>query len=131
MKLVTFKPAGASPQLGLIVGDSVVNLSAASGGRLPNDMRAFLEMGEPAMEVARTIAGSRNDADAVVLSGVKLMAPILNPSKVVAIGLNYMDHVRESGIAPPTIATMFTKYPSSIIGPGDAIRWDPARDQRS
>ena len=59
------------------------------------------------------------------LRDVKLMAPILNPSKVVAIGLNYMDHVRESGGKPPAIAAMFAKYPSSIIGPDDAIRWDP------
>jgi 2-keto-4-pentenoate hydratase/2-oxohepta-3-ene-1,7-dioic acid hydratase in catechol pathway len=37
-----------------------------------------------------------------------------------------MDHVREQGMKPPTLATMFTKYPSAIVGPGDAIRWDPA-----
>ena len=89
-------------------------------------MRTFLEMGEAAMDLARTIAVSASDAEAVALADVKLMAPIMNPSKIVAIGLNYMDHVRESGGTVPSLATMFTKYPSSIIGPGDAIRWDPA-----
>ena len=55
MKLVTYKPAGAGPQLGVIVGDSVVNLAEASSGRLANDMRSFLEMGEEAMDLARSI----------------------------------------------------------------------------
>lgn len=125
MKLVTFQPAGAAPQLGVVVGDRVINLATASHGRLPNDMRAFLELGEPALALAQEIAGRSAEGHAVPLDSVKLNAPIANPSKVVAIGLNYMDHVREQGIKPPTLAVMFTKYPSSIVGPGDEIRWDP------
>lgn len=127
MKLVTYRPAGAGPQLGVIVGDLVVHLAQASHGHLPNDMRAFLELGDEAIERARTLANA--DAAAaygVPMDTVKLLAPIMNPTKIVAIGLNYMDHVRESGGTPPTIATMFTKYTTSIIGPGDAIHWDPA-----
>lgn len=125
MKLVTYQPAGAGPQLGALVDGKVINLAQASGGRLPNDMRAFIEMGAPALELATAIVGDGPGADAVALGAVRLLAPIRNPSKIIAIGLNYMDHVREQGLKPPTIATMFTKYPSSIIGPGDAIRWDP------
>ena len=124
MKLVTYKPAGAGPQLGAVVGDHVVNLAEASNGKLPNDMRSFLELGDPALHMAQAItaAGAAQPASAP-LSAVKLMAPIRNPSKVIAIGLNYMDHVRESGGKMPQIATMFAKYPSAIIGPGDPIRW--------
>jgi 2-keto-4-pentenoate hydratase/2-oxohepta-3-ene-1,7-dioic acid hydratase in catechol pathway len=131
MKLVTYQPAGAGPQLGVIVDESVINLSVASEGNLPNAMRAFLEMGDDGMNAARRVATKRNaKALGVPLAAVKLMAPVLNPSKVIAIGLNYMDHVRESGGKPPAIATMFAKYPSSIIGPGDAIRWDPAHTSK-
>ncbi len=126
MKLVTYQPAGATPQLGVIVGDQVVNLALASQGQLPNDMRAFLELGQAGLGAARAIAAQGARAGSVALNAVKLLAPISNPSKVIAIGLNYMDHVRESGGKVPSLATMFTKYPSSIIGPGDAIRWDPA-----
>jgi 2-keto-4-pentenoate hydratase/2-oxohepta-3-ene-1,7-dioic acid hydratase in catechol pathway len=126
MKLLTYKPAGAGPQLGLLSGDGVIHLAEASHGRLPNDMRAFLEMGEPALEAARAIAAAAPTTALVPLGDVKVMAPILNPSKVIAIGLNYMDHVRESGGKVPTLSVMFAKYPSSIIGPGDLIRWDPA-----
>jgi 2-keto-4-pentenoate hydratase/2-oxohepta-3-ene-1,7-dioic acid hydratase in catechol pathway len=125
MKLVTYKPAGAGAQLGLLLDGKVVNLAEASGGRLPNDMRSFLEMGAPALESAQQIAG-KGGAEGVPLGTVKLLAPISNPSKLIAIGLNYMDHIRESGAKVPQIAVMFTKYTSSIVGTGDEIRWDPA-----
>ncbi|MEX1019681.1 MAG: hypothetical protein WDZ49_08485, partial [Litorilinea sp.] len=106
MKLVTFQPAGATPQLGAVAGDRVINLAAASQGRLPNDMRAFLEQGESALALAQEIVNSGATEHSVPLDSVKLNAPITNPSKVVAIGLNYMDHVREQGIKPPTLAVM-------------------------
>ena len=53
MKLVTFKPAGAGPQVGVLVGEHIVHLSEASGGKLPNDMRALLELGDEGIELAR------------------------------------------------------------------------------
>ena len=58
------------------------------------------------------------------LPDVRLLAPIL-PSKVVCIGKNYADHVKEMGGAdaePPTAPIIFLKPSTSIIGPGDAIR---------
>ena len=47
---------------------------------------------------------------------------IEKPGKVVAIGLNYMDHVRESGAEPPAKPLVFTKFTTSLIGDGDEIR---------
>lgn len=127
MRLVTYMPAGAGPQFGAIVGEMVVPLSQASGGVLPNDMLAFLQLGDAGFAQAHASATEENaERFGASLPDVRLLAPISNPSKVIAIGLNYMDHVRESGGTPPTIATMFAKYPSSIIGPGDAIQWDPS-----
>jgi len=123
MKLVTYSTGGGAPQVGVVTDSGVVNLAEASGGQLPNDMRSLLELGDAGLEQARATA--QNVANAIPLDSVKLHAPIENPSKVVAIGLNYMDHVRESGGQVPELATMFCKYPSSIIGPGDAIRWSP------
>jgi 2-keto-4-pentenoate hydratase/2-oxohepta-3-ene-1,7-dioic acid hydratase in catechol pathway len=129
MKLVTYKPAGAGAQLGVLVDGKVINLAEASDGRLPNDMRSFIEQGDPALELAQSIAGN-GDSSGVPLGDVKLLAPISNPSKLIAIGLNYMDHVRETGSKVPSIAVMFTKYTSSIVGPGDDIRWDPNLTQK-
>ena len=49
-----------------------------------------------------------------------LLAPIA-PRKVVAIGLNYQDHINETGLEAPQRPLVFAKFPSSIIGPSDAI----------
>jgi 2-keto-4-pentenoate hydratase/2-oxohepta-3-ene-1,7-dioic acid hydratase in catechol pathway len=58
------------------------------------------------------------------------MAPIPNPSKIVAIGLNYRDHAREQGSPIPERPIIFAKFPTSVIGPGDTITWDPALTQQ-
>jgi len=49
----------------------------------------------------------------------------LRPGKIVAIGLNYRDHVRESGGQPPVSPLVFAKFPSSVIGPEEAIAVGP------
>lgn len=121
MKLISYQLNGGHARLGALVEDQVVNLHHASYGELPDDMLSFLNLGEEAMQTAReAIAGDKGD---LPLDSVKLLAPITNPSKVIAIGLNYMDHIRESGLEVPQLATMFCKYPSSIIGPDEDIRW--------
>lgn len=121
MKLVTYKSDNDESQLGVVLDNLVFNLNTVSKGQLPSDMRSFLQMGDSAMGLASDAVA--NASGGVTLESVNLMSPITDPSKVVAIGLNYMDHVRESGIEMPDLATMFCKYPSSIIGPGDEISW--------
>jgi 2-keto-4-pentenoate hydratase/2-oxohepta-3-ene-1,7-dioic acid hydratase in catechol pathway len=125
MKLVTFN-AGKEPRLGAIVEDQVVDLAKASAGRLPVEMLSFLALGEAGLEGAKAAVEQGLAAgQSRPLDTVKLMAPIPNPSKVIAIGLNYMDHCREQKIDPPKSPIIFTKFPSSIVGQGDTIRWDP------
>jgi 2-keto-4-pentenoate hydratase/2-oxohepta-3-ene-1,7-dioic acid hydratase in catechol pathway len=55
-------------------------------------------------------------------SSVKLLAPV-EPSKIVCIGLNYKEHIKESQSAdkPPDEPVLFMKPPSSLVGPGDRI----------
>lgn len=59
----------------------------------------------------------------------RLAAP-LRPGKIVAIGLNYLDHVREAGVEPPASPLVFTKFTTSVIGPGEEIRVDRALTER-
>ncbi len=54
------------------------------------------------------------------LADVRLLAPVL-PSKVVAIGRNYLEHARETGAEPPAEPLIFLKPSTAVIGPGDAI----------
>jgi len=121
MKLVTYKSDNDGSQLGVVLDNLVFNLNTISKGQLPSDMRSFLQMGDSAMGLASDAVA--NASGGVALESVNLMSPISDPSKVVAIGLNYMDHVRESGMDVPSLATMFCKYPSAIIGQGDDISW--------
>ena len=63
------------------------------------------------------------------LDSVRLLAPLQDPGKIVAICLNYLDHAAESKAAVPDEPLVFTKFGSSIIGPGAAITWDPRLTQ--
>lgn len=54
---------------------------------------------------------------------VRLLAPVAWPQKIIAIGLNYADHARESGMEPPPNPVCFVKTPNSLVGPGEPISW--------
>jgi 5-carboxymethyl-2-hydroxymuconate isomerase len=51
-----------------------------------------------------------------------LLAPLM-PGKILAVGQNYLDHIREQGAEPPGLPVLFPKFPSSVIGPGEEIFW--------
>ncbi|MGW5685120.1 fumarylacetoacetate hydrolase family protein [Nonomuraea sp. NPDC003754] len=63
------------------------------------------------------------------LTGATPVAP-LRPGKIVAIGLNYLDHIREAGTDKPERPLMFAKFPSSVIGPGEPIVIDAGLTER-
>ncbi|GCD94928.1 fumarylacetoacetate hydrolase family protein [Embleya hyalina] len=67
-------------------------------------------------EVVRAVV----DAAVEPVRATRHLAP-LRPGKIVAIGLNYLDHIREAGVEPPGNPLVFAKFPSSVIGSGDAI----------
>jgi 2-keto-4-pentenoate hydratase/2-oxohepta-3-ene-1,7-dioic acid hydratase in catechol pathway len=52
---------------------------------------------------------------------LRVGAPIARPGKVVCIGLNYRDHVAETGTAVPSEPVVFLKDPSTVIGPNDRV----------
>jgi 2-keto-4-pentenoate hydratase/2-oxohepta-3-ene-1,7-dioic acid hydratase in catechol pathway len=64
--------------------------------------------------------GPRGDPNVFAVSAVRLLAPTA-PLKVVAVGLNYLDHAKEMGMAPPDEPILFIKPSTSVIGPGDDI----------
>jgi 2-keto-4-pentenoate hydratase/2-oxohepta-3-ene-1,7-dioic acid hydratase in catechol pathway len=59
-----------------------------------------------------------------------LLAPV-RPSKIIAIGLNYQDHIDETGLDKPERPLIFAKFPSSLIGPGGDIVLDDSVTQRA
>jgi 2-keto-4-pentenoate hydratase/2-oxohepta-3-ene-1,7-dioic acid hydratase in catechol pathway len=60
---------------------------------------------------------------------VTLLPPVLDPRKIVCIGLNYRDHARESGMEPPPEPVLFSKYPTALVGHGAAIVLPPESSQ--
>jgi 2-keto-4-pentenoate hydratase/2-oxohepta-3-ene-1,7-dioic acid hydratase in catechol pathway len=93
-------------RIGEIIGDTVYSLAWTE------DMRQM---------VRRGIVASRA-YERFPLDRVTLHAPIM-PSKIIAIGLNYADHARETGAKTPTAPIIFAKFPSAIIGENEAITW--------
>ncbi len=117
MKFVTFQRNGAS-EPGVLMATDVVSLKAAgfhtmldviAGGAAA---RARIEewiLKPPASEVA-------------ALASAQLLAPIPRPPKIICVGLNYRDHAIESNMEIPKVPTIFSKYATSVIGPGATIR---------
>jgi 2-keto-4-pentenoate hydratase/2-oxohepta-3-ene-1,7-dioic acid hydratase in catechol pathway len=102
----------------------------AASEALPGGARTMAELiasGQPGLEALRQAASPSVIADrGRPLDGVELLAPVPRPGKIVAIGRNYREHATEEGVDPPAAPLMFAKWPSSVIGPGADIRWDPA-----
>ena len=59
------------------------------------------------------------------VSTVRIGPPVPVPSKVVCVGLNYADHVRESGAATPSEPVVFMKAPNTVVGPNDDVLIPP------
>jgi 2-keto-4-pentenoate hydratase/2-oxohepta-3-ene-1,7-dioic acid hydratase in catechol pathway len=72
-------------------------------------------------DMSSVLAGRTPEPESDALPDVSLMAPV-EPGKIVCIGLNYMDHIRECGLDVPDEPLVFAKFPSSLAGPADPIR---------
>lgn len=117
MKLATFTHAG-STRIGVVREDELIDLAAAAP-ELPRDLIGFLALGPRARQRAGEVASASSAR--IPLAEVKLEAPILRPPKYLAVGLNYADHVAESGQAVPKFPTIFNKQSTCVVGPHDEV----------
>jgi ureidoglycolate lyase len=118
MKLATFN-AGGADQLGVVDGTRVISLSRAAPALAANMIDLITRWSMLEAE-ARRIAGEA--AHVFALDKVLLKAPIPRPGKIMAIGLNYADHVAETGATKPEHQIWFAKMPTAINGPYDDIQ---------
>jgi 2-keto-4-pentenoate hydratase/2-oxohepta-3-ene-1,7-dioic acid hydratase in catechol pathway len=116
MKLATFSHDGLT-RIGVVAGDEVVDLAAAVPD-LPQEMVAFLTAGGPALAKAHEAIA---DGPRLPLADVRIEAPIARPPKFLAVGLNYADHVAESGLETPEHPLIFNKQSTCIAGPTDPV----------
>ncbi|MBF0277288.1 MAG: fumarylacetoacetate hydrolase family protein [SAR324 cluster bacterium] len=125
MKLITFTEQNLT-RIGIIKEEMVIDLSMAVP-ELPRNMRAFLEAGSDAMEKARV--AERSSIAHFPLTDVSLNAPVPNPGKVLGIGLNYRDHVEETGQVIPEHQIWFNKQHNCIAGPYDNFMMPTVSDK--
>ncbi|MGB6746147.1 MAG: fumarylacetoacetate hydrolase family protein [Terracidiphilus sp.] len=112
MKLVSFSTADGKVRPGALLeeGNLVVDLTAAGYA----DALAVIGAGVAAIDKPGAYPGYK-------LSEVRLHAPLANPPRVFAIGLNYRDHAAESKMALPKVPVVFFKMTTAIVGPGEDI----------
>jgi 2-keto-4-pentenoate hydratase/2-oxohepta-3-ene-1,7-dioic acid hydratase in catechol pathway len=65
----------------------------------------------------------RPKGDALPLQKIRFAAVVSKPSKIIALGLNYLDHARESKGAIPRVPLLFAKLPNSLTGHMEPITW--------
>jgi ureidoglycolate lyase len=118
MKLATLEANGDAPEIGLVIGEQVVRLSKVLPG-LPSSM-VELMVGWDALraDVLRAAAS----APTTPLAEVRLLAPVLRPGKIMAMGLNYADHVAEGGMEIPAHQVWFSKTQNTVHPPHAPIQ---------
>jgi 2-keto-4-pentenoate hydratase/2-oxohepta-3-ene-1,7-dioic acid hydratase in catechol pathway len=114
MKIVGFDAAGES-RLGLIEGDQVIDLNAAEPS-LPDDLGAALAMTNGELGALADIARRAPASARRPLSGLVYGLPVARPGKIVCLGLNYMDHVKEGPQRDnvPKFPTIFMRSRTSL-----------------
>jgi 2,4-didehydro-3-deoxy-L-rhamnonate hydrolase len=131
MRLVSYLDA-AGDRLGVEHSDGRIWSASALGAGLPTCMADLLEAGEAGLDALRSAvrsavtAGRPGDIEAS-----RRIAPVPRPGKVIAVGLNYRAHAEEHGgpVDIPEVPMLFAKFPTSVIGDGATVEWDPGLTQ--
>jgi 2-keto-4-pentenoate hydratase/2-oxohepta-3-ene-1,7-dioic acid hydratase in catechol pathway len=114
VKLVSFTAADGKVRPGALVEEDNLVVDLTDAGHA--DTLAVIAGG-----IASVDKHKLSSYPGYKLSGVRLHAPLANPPRVFAIGLNYRDHAAEAKMALPKFPVVFFKLQTSIVGPGDAI----------
>jgi 2-keto-4-pentenoate hydratase/2-oxohepta-3-ene-1,7-dioic acid hydratase in catechol pathway len=123
MKIARFTHAG-STRLGIIDGDTVIDVGSADAS-LPTDVGLLLARDGGVAALGALIDGAAR----LALADVRLEAPIAQPPVFYAIGLNYADHIAESGMGAtgeaakkkPAVPVVFNKQVTCVNAPFDPV----------
>jgi 2-keto-4-pentenoate hydratase/2-oxohepta-3-ene-1,7-dioic acid hydratase in catechol pathway len=115
MKIVNFETADGI-RIGVVDGDSVVDVAAVDAS-LPNELGAFLRANGDMKKLAETVKKAPASAK-LPLAGLKFALPVANPGKIICLGLNYLDHVKEGPQKDniPKFQSIFFRMLSSLTG---------------
>lgn len=114
MRFVTVRLADGATSAGRVEGEDVVLLPFADVGHV-------LDSGEAGVD------GGRADGQRIPLDDAQLAGLVANPSKIVCVGKNYLEHIHEgdSRADAPVFPELFAKYRDALTGPYDDIAFPP------
>jgi acylpyruvate hydrolase len=115
MKIVGFTIDGA-PRLGIVEGNEVVDLQAVDP-TLPADLAAVLARHDGDLKPLAAVASRAPASARRPLAGIDFALPVARPGKIVCLGLNYLDHVKEGPNANniPKFPTLFMRGLNSFV----------------
>ena len=119
MHLVRFRQEN-SARLGALKDGKVVDLTAASGGRLTADINTLLGEGDAGLAAAQSALDGATGAHTLTAEDVDWLPPA-TPGQILCLGLNYHAHAAEAKMDVPDSPVIFTKSPGSVIAHGEAI----------
>ena len=129
MKLAAYSKDG-SVSIGILTDEGLIDIvSSWDGSDPPRSVKEILERGPGCFE---KLAGLEKSAEALIpLDSVKLLAPIPQPGKILALAGNYVEHIKEAGLklglsdSPRLTITPrpFIMPATAVANPGDKIPW--------
>ena len=120
MKLMMFSTSGTASRLGVVVGDTVIDVGAVKT-TLPKSIMEVIAGGAAATAAVQAAAGQATPAATHALSKITTKLPIAHPPKFICVGLNYLEHAKEGGHPPPTYPSFFARYDSSLVAHGAPV----------
>ena len=116
MRIVHFE-AGGIPGLAADEGSGWHGLVQGESG-FPGTLPELIGRGADLLSIGRSLGHSR----AIDLNAVRLLPPVPAPPKILCVGVNYSDHLEESGLERPTYPEIFARFATSLIAHREPIR---------
>ena len=110
MKLTSYFLPDGTPSYGVATDAGIADAGAAFRARHAT-LRSVL-----ASNALNELAQIADRASLLDPASVRSLPPVANPDKIICIGLNYMGHITETGKEKPSKPSIFTRYPSSLVG---------------
>ena len=116
MRIINFE-TGGSPGIAADEGSGWHGLTQRDGG-FPGTLPELIAQGADLLRIGRSLGQS----PAIDLNAVRLLPPVPVPPKILAVGLNYDDHLKESGLKKPDYPEIFARFATSLIAHQEPIR---------
>ncbi len=116
MRIINFE-TGGSPGIAADEGSGWHGLTQRDGG-FPGTLPELIAQGADLLRIGRSLGQS----PAIDLNAVRLLPPVPVPPKILAVGLNYNDHLEESGLKKPDYPEIFARFATSLIAHQEPIR---------